>query len=311
MSEEMRESPSGMSMYGLYQTCPRKWALKYQLGFQRSGEKTVPLAHGSAIHEGKKEFYKSWSIDKAVKKAKEVAGGLIEAFDDLAIENERIDKLFEVWYDTYGKEEQSKYDIISNETTGKVQLPNGAEITVRLDQVLRQKDTGHIYIFDTKTTGWSLEGTINEYNYKAQPLLYIASVYQGTPEWLGDFRGWITDVIYQRVNYRKDGSLSSITTKCQRSPAIMYTEDQCLSFLESLTTITSDVAWAYRNFEKGAPLNACFPTNRMACRNFNTTCQFWSICFDNFTVNSEPPLPFVRDTWYTDNVIKNVIKGVK
>lgn len=309
--EEMRESPSGMSMYGIYQTCPRQWAFKYGLGFMREGIKPHQLVHGSAVHEGKKIFYVNHDIQEAINRSIEVVREYEESFDSLTIEERRIEELFTEWDKVYGQFEKEKYTVLSNETQEIIVLLNGAEITLRIDQVLRENETGHIYIFDTKTTAWSLEGTIAEYEFKAQPLLYVSSVYKTNPWWLSDFRGWITDVIYQRVNYRRDGSLSSISTKCQRSPAIMYTEEQCQAFLESLTSMTSDVAWAYSSFIKGAPFNACFPMNRSSCRNWNRTCPYWHICFQNFTHDSAPPPPYTLDPWKEEGVIEDVMKKIK
>jgi hypothetical protein len=307
---EMRESPAGMSMFGTFQSCMRKGAFQYLLGFRRNGDKTVPLAHGSAVHEGFKEFYLTWDINKAVNRAIEVAQEDIDVFESMKIEARRLTELFNEWYKVYGSTEKEKYMVISNETQGEIQLPNGAVLTVRLDQVLREIKTGHIYIQDTKTTGYSLEGTITDYEYKAQPLLYIAYVYQTNPEWLADFRGWITNAIYQRVNYRKDGALSSISTKCLRSTPILYTEAECQSFLESLTTTTSEIAWAYSSFKKGAPFNACFPMNRGSCRNWNRTCPFWSICFQTFEPDASPPPPYELDPWKEEGVIEDVLSKI-
>lgn len=309
--EEMRESPAGMSMYGTFSSCMRKGAFKYYLGFIKKGIKSVPLVHGSAVHEGKKVFYETWDIMDATNRAIEVAHEDEESFDSMAIEEMRLKELFKVWMERYGQYEKERYTVITNESQEIIKLPNGAEITLRIDQVLREKETGHINIFDTKTTGWSLEGTIAEYEYKAQPLLYIASVYASNPGWLADFRGWITDVIYQRVNFKKTGELSSMSTKCERSPSIMYTEAQCRAFLESMTTITTDIAWAIKEFESGKPFNACFPMNRTACRQFNTTCPYWAICFNDFKPDSKPPEPYTLDPWKEQGVIADVINKIR
>jgi len=311
VKEEMRESPAGMSQFGLYQSCPRKWAFKYILGYVREGDTPEPLANGSAIHEGKRVFYETFDIDEAIARAVKVSKEYADSFPSIEIQKEKLKKIFMEWYKTYGKDEREKYQVISNETQNTVLLPNGTELTIRIDQVLRERETGHIFIFDTKSTGWSLEGTINENEFKAQSLLYIASVYRSNPEWLGSFRGWITDVMYSRVNYKKSGALSSISAKCQRSPAIMYTEEQCNSFLESLTSVTSEVAWANKNFKEGQPFNACFPMNRGSCRLFNRTCPYWQICFDDFKANDPPTEPYSLDPWKKEGIIQDVLSKIK
>lgn len=308
----MRESPAGMSMWGLYQGCPRKWAFKYALGFIRDGVVPEALVHGSAVHEGKKIFYASrGDIKAALDKSLEIVQANEESFESLLTEEKRLAKLFEVWYDTYGKTEFDTYNMVANEIQDEIVLPNGARITVRPDQILRDKTTGRIYILDTKTTGWSLEGTIAEYEFKSQPILYIASVYQANPGWIGDFGGWITDVMYQRVNWRKDGSLSSISTKCQRSAPIMYTEAQCRAFTESIMTTTSEVAYNYQQYKSGAPMNACFPMNRNACRAFNRTCPYWPICFNSYQFDDPAPEPFTIDPWKKEGIIDGVVGQIK
>jgi hypothetical protein len=311
LAKEMRESPAGLSMFGQYQSCPRRWAFKYALGFVPDHEgRSEYLVHGSAVHEGKRVFYVSWDIEKAIETAIDFADESYDVFPSISIEKQRLEKLFRVWYEKYGKDEKENYTVISNETQEEIELPNGAVLTIRIDQVLRSKEEGNFYIFDTKTTKGSIEKTITEYEYKGQPLLYIASIYKSNPMWLTDFRGWITDVMYQRVNFKRNGALSSISTDCKRSPPIMYTEDQCQSYLESLTTLTSEVAWAYTSFKKGAPFNACFPMNRNSCRSYNSTCPYWSICFRSFTMGSKPESPFKEDDWHKDGVIDELIEKI-
>lgn len=312
MPDEMRESPAGLSQFGLYEGCPRKWAFKYALGYQKNYPKHEALIHGSAVHEGMYLYYVTWDIDLAVERAIEVAAEGQESFLSMKVEEERLDKLFRVWYAEYGEQDQHLYAPIELEVEDRIELPNGGYITVRRDRVFKHRDTGHIYIFDTKTTGWSLEGTVAEYEYKPQPLLYVASVYRSNPAWISEFRGWITDVIYQRVNYKRDGSgVSSMTTKCQRSPPIIYSESECNSYLESLTTLTSEVAWAYTSFMNGAPFNSCFRMNRGNCRTFGRTCPYWSICMDSYEKDSPVPNGFTRDEWHTSKVIPNVLEGIK
>ena len=307
---EMRESPAGMSMFGTFQSCLRKGAFKYVLGYTRSGIKPEPLVHGSAIHEGKKVFYGTHSLDKAIERAIEIAVADPESFKSIEIEKERIALIFAEWFKVYGEEDLTKYRIITNEQEEIIKLANGAELTLRIDQVMQDIKTGHIFIFDTKTTGWSLEGTISEYEFKPQPLLYVASVYRSNPAWLADFRGWVTDVIYNRVNFKRNGELSSISTKCQRSSPIMYTEAECESFLESLISVTSEIKWATEQFKEGKPFNACFPMNRGACRAFGRTCPYWPICFDDFEHDQAPPLPFEADPWKAEGVIDGVLAKI-
>ena len=134
---------------------------------------------------------------------------------------ERLETAVDIWLNAYGKTEHERYEVIGTELENVLILPNNFKISVRYDAVLRDNETGFVYIFDTKTTRASLTDTIEKYRYASQPFIYCASVIKSDFPWKSDFRGWITDAIFQR-KYVRDGW----RTEIKRSETVQYTETE-------------------------------------------------------------------------------------
>jgi ATP-dependent helicase/DNAse subunit B len=173
-------------MLSLYQKCPRAWALKYLVGYREKDEdKSDALSLGSAIHEAIEEFFKTGKIDFKFE----------ELHDDALIL--RAQKMFSVWVQNW-IDWEDKWELLQLEQEYQLNLTANFVITMRVDRIMKSKETGFVYIVDTKTTGASLEGTERNYNHSPQPLLYHSIPYVIDESLKPAFRGWLTDIVYQR-----------------------------------------------------------------------------------------------------------------
>jgi len=299
--EEMRESPQGRSMLKLYQGCPRKWYFKYGLGFKLK-ESADHLIYGSAVHEAQAVFYTSnFSHTK-----------MLDKLQNFLTEGGREDLIpkgleaLELWYDKIGKEDVTNVEAVEVEIEDHLELPNGFKMTLRRDRVLLDKKLDELFINDTKTTGWSLSGTIRNYMYSDQPKLYIASALKDHPEWRDRLSGWRTDCIYMRAlkagGYSKDAIRSQIST---------FTQQQIDDTLMSYAVQTSDMAYKLQAvIEDGEAPSAHFFQCNEHCLAFNRPCEYFPICHEVDTTTL-PPSQFEVDEWLAKGTVLNAFKDLK
>jgi hypothetical protein len=223
---------------------------------------------------------------------------------------ERLEKAIDIWLDKYGKTEHERYEVIGTELENVLTLPNGFKITVRYDALLRERETGYVYIFDTKTTRASLTDTIEKYRYSSQPFIYCASVMLSDYSWKDDFRGWITDAIFQR-KYVKDGWKCQI----QRSESVFYSNTEVTELLKSMTLITDEMMFCTDGFlNDDKLLGESFRMDRSKCyQRFSGLCPYYHDCMKIWSKNDiekDPPENYNRDKWSGFNVIQNNLSGI-
>lgn len=269
----MRESHAGLSMLKTYMGCPRRWYIKYGLGWKpKDSDQSPALTLGSAIHDTI-EVYLNEGKDVSILEADKIKDPVLR---------ERYLKMFSAWL-AYWKEELSLWTILEVEQEHIIKLPNDFPMSLRVDRIMQNNESGFIYIVDTKTTGWSLEGTVQSYMYDAQPLIYHAAIYQNRPEWIPQFRGWLTDVIYQKG---KAGA------KTLLSEPVYYLESEVNEFLSSMAMVTTDISSGLE-VEDPVEQRMMFPAYKgFNCRAFNSVCPYNDICLSNLTNKSDK---FVRD----------------
>lgn len=307
--EEMRESPAGRSQLSLYQSCNRKWAIKYTKGWKVPTELYSPLHFGSVIHEVQAVFYEEKSYEKAKAKIKELC--ILPKEDALAYEDRKdfrnkVDTAFEKWYTTLGCNDLEYMEILFVEEEMPLILPNGYRMTIRVDRVLRDIETGEIFINDTKSTGWSLEGTLEKYLRHDQPRLYIAAFRQNYPELADALSGWRTDVLFCKKAARQP---SGFSTRVVRSTIVSFTNEEIEDTLLSYAGVTDDIAGKIPFLGK-EPLASLFPGNYANCDAFNRRCEYAAVCAGVDRI-SEPPANLEIDPWLAEKTVLNLFKEVK
>lgn len=147
------------------QVCDRKgWYARFLggTGIQRIG-KALPLVTGGAQHEGMAVLVTTWDIEKAVFRSQLVlseafADKGISAEDDAATEYSMeeqgalVEGLLRGWNIYQGPNFRASFDLIEVEQEGEVELAPGIVLQFRPDRVVREKQTGDVYVISTKTT---------------------------------------------------------------------------------------------------------------------------------------------------------------
>ena len=298
MKEEMRESPAGGSQLKLFSQCQRKWAFKYLKGFKVKDVKEH-LTYGSTIHEAQAEFYRhDFSTKHAKEKIKEMLGSKDAKTMNLKV---KANKAFDEWEAKLGSYDRENCKVLEVEKEAFLILPNGYKMTVRRDGVLEDCLVDEVFIRDTKTTGWSLEGTIQNYMHSDQPILYIASATQEEPDWLSKLSGWRTDCIYNKQS----------VWKVERSPVTTFTRDEIISTMQSYAAMTSDMAFKINSvLLDNDPIGIHFYADRARCFDFFSSCPYLPFCHEIDTIDL-PPSNFIVDDWLAEGAVLDTFKTVE
>lgn len=302
--EEMRESPRGRSQLSLYSSCNRKWAIKYVKGWRTPQEKYSPLHFGSVIHEMQEAFYKAKSahLGHALARLNALCPPQ-GATENMKTFRDKVDKTFRKWYDELGQYDLVERKILSIEEELPLTLPNGYEMTVRLDRAMEEASDGEIFVDDTKTTGWSLDGAISQYMMHDQPRLYILAVRQNKPEWLEKFSGWRTTGIYCKKAPRSPGGYN---IKIRRSPPVMFTEDQLNDTMMSYAGLVDDIKGKIP-YVGTEPMASLFPANYGHCDAYNRVCEYMDVC-PIIDKQDEPPANLEIDPWLAAGTVLDSFK---
>lgn len=303
--EEMRESPAGRSIMSLYQECPRKWYFKYVLGWKTKGV-SAPLAMGSALHEGQEVFYKeNFNFSKAFDRSMEV----INEIDPLL--KEKTASAFHIWHGFLGRFERDKIEVLKVEEPITIKLPNGFNMTGRLDRLLKDKETDEVFISDLKTTGWDLTKTLRNYTYHDQPKLYFAGFQDTFPEMAKECHGWRTDGVYVREKMSKGEGTGEFYGNAERSPLVSFLDGQIQDIKNSYASYIDDMAYKLALVEKeGEAPSLSFPGCGGHCLAYNKICEYYNECHK---VDRNPSIPgnFEKDEWADDGTVLNQFRGLE
>lgn len=290
-------------MLSLYSACNRKWAFKYLRGWKVPGDLYGPLAYGHAIHEAQAAMYATRSVKAAHDMINKLAPWKDHKDEMKRLFRKKLDIGFEKWYTEIGENDLKNLSIILVEKELPLRLPNGYTMTVRVDRILRDPSNNEIFINDTKTTGWSFDGTQSKYMIHDQPRLYIAAVRQNYPEWTEALTGWRTDLIYIKRASRSPGGFSC---RVGRSDVISFTDAEIEDTLISYAGLTDDIAGKLQATET-EPLASLFPANYGNCDAYNRICEYHSIC-PMIDRQEEPPADLELDSWLADGIVLNSFK---
>jgi hypothetical protein len=294
VKEESRESPSGRSMLSLYAKCPRSWAFKYLKGFKEK-DTADHLTYGSVVHEAQEAFYlNDFSLPDAKARITELLGKDHKLY-------EKAIKAITIWEEKLGSYDRENCKVLEVEQEAYLTLPNGFVMTIRRDRVLEDCLVDEVFVGDTKTTGYSLEGAIDKYMKHDQPILYLAEAKQNEPEWLDRLSGWRTDCIYNK------GSV----WKVQRAPVSSFTADEIIDVMLSYAALTSDLAYKINSvLLDGDSISSQFYCNKDRCFDYFKPCPYLNFCHEIDQMDL-PPANFEIDEWLADGTVIEPFKKVE
>lgn len=313
--EGPRESPTGNSFLTAFTECPKKWAFKYLMQWIPEKSKVTKdyFVFGQAFHLFKELFYTNPDeknpfrfVETGLTYIDDNSNGLDD--ETINLLKERLPIAVEIWLKEFSNDHE-RYEVIGAEMDNVLVLPNNFKLSVRYDTVLRERSTGFVYVFDTKTTRAPLSDMIEKYRYSAQPFIYCASIMQSDYAWKSDFRGWITDAIYQK-KFVRDGWRTAV----KRSEVVFYTEKEVQEFLKSLTLLTDEMLFCSERFLKdGESLGESFRMDRNKCfQKFNGLCPYYHDCLKGWSKNdsSNPPESYSKDLWTGFDAIQTGLSGI-
>ncbi len=309
VKEELRESSGGLSMLGMYEGCARAWFFKYVRGWKEKGIST-PLILGSVCHEATEVFYKEgFNYNRCMDRAIEVVNDL-----EPTLKNRALSQLH-IWYQYIGKYEKDKVNVLAVEEPLEIKLLNGFIATGRMDQLLEDKETGEVFISDLKTTGWSLEATLRNYNYHPQPRLYYAGFeesFKAThPEWVDRCNGWRTSGVLCKERVSRGQKTGEFYGEGQRSSLVTFSQEQLDDVRISYSAHTDAIAYALGAYESGdLPASASFPACYKNCMAFNRLCPYYNECH-KVDLDRSMPGNFIYDDWAKKGTVLNKFRALE
>jgi hypothetical protein len=233
------------------------------------------LVFGSAIHEAKAVFYETWDEEASVARGEQEIIDRREEFispDDYEFSLGRIRPLMKDWFITYGHSDQDKYEVIGIEEEIRIPVPftPGFVHTQRHDAILKDRKTGYIYTFDTKTASSSLDFTLNTVRMSDQVTAYL----WGGKEVFGNMhKGFIVD-----VQYWSSRSSNPKTIKCQRSEPVTRTEHELKVFQTQLASLFNEIQAKEKALKTGVPSPFLYRKNSFYCYSYFRKCAYADIC---------------------------------
>lgn len=287
VTPQRRESEAGFHLYSKYRECARQWWLRYGLGIapDKPGK---ALIFGGVMHEAIEAYYVKHkrSLPDTIQTFKEILAGRQSEYEDSEVFAEDLDmgpRFLAEWHKTWGEYDKGTYDLVEVETPYRLKLgPNDEfDFTVRVDRVMREKASKRYVVFDTKTTRWSIDGTMKSVDFQDQMTAYLWALRKAHPDWVVTTA--VPDIIYAR---------GKVTTAAR--PGEIYRSNYALSQFEmgmygTILEITSKMG----NLDE-VPDEILFPRNGAQCAKFG--CEFADICRTQVT-SSTMPLTFHRDPW--------------
>jgi hypothetical protein len=270
-------SAAGYHYLNLYQCCQWKWHLRHNLGLEPLKLSRF-LIFGQVFHLVKEAFYKREIVDldqmqALMRGALTARRELYERQQDFDDDIVRAPVMLQKWHETFGATDFDNYDILAVEEPMTFALPMGFEMSVRPDVVVRERESGRIYCFETKTTSRSASEMAKrvecEHQVDAQTL--------GVNNWLsnvqgisGECSGVIPDIIYKR---------QSVCT-ATRDVIISRTKKELADARLSWAGIFAELASKRLQLEGGVVPEALYSRNGSWCGNFS--CEYKAICTSRF-----------------------------
>lgn len=286
MAEKRRESPAGFHYYSTYLDCARKFYLKYVLGLKY--KYTGPaLIRGGAMHDAMAVMYtQHYDIDLTLDEYRRCMlerESEYEEKDRFEMDVDWGEKLLRCYWETHAEEDHKRFDIIEVEQEYELWIgpENEFRVTVRPDRILQEKETGHIFPVETKTTSWGIKGMYEKTEASDQITAYLWALSKIHPEW--EANRCLIDVLYNRGK----------VFKCERVGYAMRPRNELVSFEMEMYGTILEISQKVKTLED-IPWPLMFRANRNACKEYG--CEYRDLCRINIPPGEYPPM-YEKDEW--------------
>lgn len=303
-NKEQRESAAGYHYYETFTQCPRKGYLRYILGLKPQYT-SQHLIFGGAMHEAIGWYYTNRNglppnelIDGAQQKLHDEIVAQREKYEKEEQFEENLEKgevMLNTWHNTWYQHDRENYELVEVEKQYNVYVgPNEEFIfTARPDRIMRDPLNGRYYVFDVKTTGWSVPGTYASVDCQDQMTSYLWILQRSHPDWV--IAGAVPDIIYKRKS----------VVKAERPGLIYRSKDAIIQFEMGLYGKILEVSQKYQSLDD-FPAEVLFPRNGAQCAKFG--CEYNLICRTH--IRDDLPLGFERDEWTDEMEVLRNFNGV-
>lgn len=298
-----RESFLGGHFIETYQECPWKFFLKYVLGLVEKSSKRY-FIRGQSIHSGIEYWLTSNQTQDDIYITQYIPYAYMNMHqteytdEDMFIgDRELVFKMMYSWLFEYIEitPDENNYETIEVEKQHIVNLPNGFPLTIRIDRLVRSKQTGRLIVIDTKTTKNNPSQVTNAMTVGNQGLSYlwaIEKVYNEKPA------GVIVDIIVgKQLKY-------DMKVEPYRSKLITFKKYDFLQWEMNIIGVLSEITQKVKTYYEGQlPPEFLFPRNTSKCSFMG--CPYSDICRQPHQPD-KLPLNYERDEWVDQGLLKDI-----
>lgn len=301
MNEERRETQSGLHYYSTFRDCPRAFYLKYILGLQPKQTGSA-LIFGAAIHEALAASFadladtsSTLSVFEQVMYSRKDE---YESLDQFNADVLRGPLLLSAWLATWKDYDQEHYEVLGVEQL--FQVPFGPDpehqmiFTVRMDRIYKDKQTGNVYVIESKTTGWGIDKMFKSTAGGDQITAQIWALRKLRPEW--NCHAAIVDVLYNR----------SSVVRCERPGAVFRSAEALQIFEMGMYATIVEITRKYKALLHNTPWPLTFMPHKNFCRLFG--CPYENLCDSNVQPETVPP-GFKQDPWVSALALEDLKKA--
>lgn len=194
-------SPAGHHYIQEYNQNKWSFYLRYVRGLESKFRKPA-LLFGGVIHDAKEAFYRSeGDMDFTVDAFKKILDAKKSLYEDPATHTKDLNdgvKMLLHWGATYGASDFENYELLEIEGKHSFELVNGMRASVRWDLLARDRRTSKYYLFDTKTTRYSISKSYQSVEGQDQATMYALGLSRVYPEIFESYVGLVPDIMYKR-----------------------------------------------------------------------------------------------------------------
>jgi hypothetical protein len=236
-------SPLGFHFISAYNENKWEWFLRYVRALVPIHTPTA-LIYGGAIHSAFEYVYTHTDVDGMVLVFKKLLQSRRDEYSDTeAYEKDlkRGPQELVFWANSWLDYDLTNYDLLGVELPIEAPLVDPLKMTMRLDLVKRDKETGDVLIVDHKTTGWSVSGTVSSMDVQDQATAYLYGLQQVHPKWYSRCLGLEPDILYHRGN----------SMKAERPTILTRTRDDLARFRLEMQGLMVEMAQKVQAYVEG------------------------------------------------------------
>jgi len=295
---ERRESSRGYHFINTYQSCPRKWYLRYPCGLTPRYVGKA-LTFGKAWHEGLAQVYLGKTPEEALDVLKQELMNAQNDYQNMAdYESDlcRAGLLFEAWYNEIGCHIHEDFTVLHVEEEFQPKVGGMYTMTIRPDAVIKRKSTGEIYIVEHKTTSYSIYNMTASVEAQDQITAYIWGLLSAHPEYRLNFTGVLLDVAFLAMRNGKPAA-----TGAQVSQTLLFRSEEALGEFElNMLGLFTELGQKVRALQS-CPIDSpefliltaqMFPRNGNTCSMFG--CEYEDICRTKVVPRKEQSFPLYK-----------------